>query len=171
MTFLFLFLKMGLIVTPFLGITTFLWMKYHPQPQLPSEVEAGSKLFEKFGVLTVLLVVIGFVLWKVAGWARPKADALIDNTLDKAAALPGLLEENRKANSAQEARDAAIIATMQMAMELTKDLRERVDAQSKRTQLMSESISSFSAEQRANTLAMTALSSKIDILVQVLSAK
>lgn len=171
MSFLVVFFKMGLIGIPFLGAASLLWMKYHPAPQGLPDVEKVSGLFERFGVPTVLLIFLGFLLWKLAKWSEPRASALIDTTLDKAAALPGLLDENRKSASAQEARDKAIVHTMEMAMELIKDLRERVDAQSKRTQLMAETMVVANNERSTSTAAISALTIQVQGLISILQVK
>jgi hypothetical protein len=86
----------------------------HPAGQLPTDSSGWPPWVERLGVPIALLVVIGVALWRLIGWARPKADLLIDSTLARSNSLERIL-------SAQADRDTLLLeAIRELTVQITR---------------------------------------------------
>jgi hypothetical protein len=75
-------------------------MRPDTQVPVPSDLTGWPSWLERTGIALGLLIVTAWALAKLAGWAKPRAELLIDGALEAARQLPHVLEENRKLNEA-----------------------------------------------------------------------
>lgn len=129
MSFFSAFAILGIVGTPILALAALIWSKSSTMGQSISDAERLSGLAEKFGVPLLLLIFTGFVMWRLAKWARPKADKLIDTTLAKADALPQLLKENLERDAAAEVRQVAMLHALERLSDRIEVLTEIIKAQ------------------------------------------
>ncbi len=132
-----------------------------PAKQVPPDAQGWSTWIERLGVPLALLVVLTFAMFRLAKWARPKADSLIDGMLSRANALPAVIEAQVQRDRAEEARDASLIAAVQNLSTLCAQLAERVNAQANRTQLVVEHVSTQVASLDAMRSAISQLSNSV----------
>lgn len=115
--------------------------KVEPAGQIPTDAAGWPPWVERVGVPIAILVVVVVALVRIAKWARPKADALIDGTLAKANALPLLLEAQEARDRRREIQEAAFLAEIRALSARVDDLASRLSVQSQRVHLVSEHIS------------------------------
>lgn len=138
-------------------------LKKHATPaQVPSDMSTWSGWLDRTGVAVGILIVVGFALWRLLRWVKPRADVVLDGFIANANRVQPLLDAQQARDAAQSARDTAILSAIK-SLEgaitahtmVVEQLAERVNAQSHRTALIAEHVAKMADH-------LLALSIKID---------
>ena len=109
-----------------LGVAIALFERSHPLDVIPTDPSGWPTWIERLGVPVALLVVLGFAVVKLAKWAGPKADALIDGVTTRANALGPLLEAQAARDQERALQERAILVSIQALTSVVGQLGDRL---------------------------------------------